>query len=254
MKKTIFALFNIFYILFIITIFFNSIFGQEELIGEEAPLFKLKSINNDEISLENFRGKIVLLDFFATWCGPCRIEMQYLKKIYSEYKEKNFIIISIDLYEDLEKVREFVNENGIEWIVTIDKDGQTIKEYNIQAIPTLVLINSKGIVADVYIGVTNENILKEKIEELVRITTIEINKTVYTTIESTCYTTITKSETLTLITHTIKMDTITEYITITQTYSILKEINTQWIVWIIATIFIIIIVALFIKRHKCITM
>jgi peroxiredoxin len=251
MKKAFFILFKIFCILFFISIFFNSVFGQKELIGEEAPLFILKSINNEEISLKNFRGKIVLLDFFATWCGPCRMEMQYLKKVYNEYKEKDFIIISIDLYEDIEKVKDFINENGIEWIVVIDRDGQVAKKYNIQAIPTLILIDSKGIIADVYIGVTDENILKNKIETLIQTIITETIETTQTPIESTYYITIIKNETLTLTVYTTKTNilTFTKYITITQTYSILEWVNIQWIIWLI--LFTIVVTLLFIiKRYK----
>lgn len=176
--------------------------------------------------------------------------MQHLKKVYEEYKEKNFIIISIDLYEDLEKVKKFIDENNIEWIVAIDKDGQVTREYRIQAIPTLILIDPKGMIVDVYIGVTDENILKDKIKTIMQTTTTEIINTIYTTIKTTHYVTITKSELLTLTTYKTEISTFIEYTTITQTYSILEGISIQWIVWLITIIFTIVIVIIILRKYK----
>lgn len=177
------------------------------------------------------------------------MEMYHLKKIYNEYKEKDFAIVSIDLYEDPKKVKEFINEIGIEWIVTIDKDGQVTDKYHIQAIPTLILIDPDGIVVDVYVGVTEEKILKDRIEALMLTKTTEITNTTYFTI-TTHYITITKSETQTLIIHKTELSIITEYATIAQTYTILERINTQWIIWLIAIIFIIVVITIFLKRYK----
>jgi thiol-disulfide isomerase/thioredoxin len=152
--------------------------NPEELIGKNAPDFTLESIFGKTISLKDFQGKIILLDFFATWCGPCRMEMQHLKKVYDEYKEKDFIIISIDLYEDAEKVKDFVNENGIEWIVVIDKDGVATRNYLIEAIPTLFLIDKNGIVRFVNVGVIDDNSLRNDIVKLYEITQTKDKSTV----------------------------------------------------------------------------
>jgi|GEM_PF-2182510 len=178
---------SFFLIIFLLVQFFVlpiiSYSNSEELIGKNAPDFTLESIFGKTISLKDFQGKIILLDFFATWCGPCRMEMQYLKKVYNEYKEKDFIIISIDLYEDIEKVKKFVNENDIEWIVVIDKDGIATRNYLIEAIPTLFLIDKNGIVRFVHVGVTDDSSLRDEIVKLYEITQT-INKS---TVEACLY-------------------------------------------------------------------
>ncbi len=130
--------------------------------------FEAVDINGKSIKLTEFKGKIVILDFWATWCPPCVKEIPNLKKIYSKYKGDDFEIISIALErKPKEHALKFVSDKKMDWIHIIDKDkGREIAtEYKIRYIPTMYVINKKGDIIDS--GIRGEKLV-EKIAELLK--------------------------------------------------------------------------------------
>ncbi|UCE74917.1 MAG: TlpA family protein disulfide reductase [Methanomassiliicoccales archaeon] len=105
---------------------------EEELpdLGS-APGFTLTSIDNDTFSLSDFEGQVVILDFMATWCGPCKTEMEYLKDVYDNYDESDVQIISIDIdeTETNDMLRDFKDDYGDNWLYAIDTYGDVEKDY-----------------------------------------------------------------------------------------------------------------------------
>ncbi len=135
-------------------------------IGQLAPDFTLTSTEGEEFSLSDFRGKVVLLDFMATWCGPCISEMDHLKRVYSDYSAEGVIIISIDVdpSEDLHMLEDFKKKVEATWIFA---SGPSVGvQYGVMYIPTLYLIGGDGVIVYKKVGLTSYAELSSKIEGL----------------------------------------------------------------------------------------
>ena len=118
-----------------------------ELIGKPVPEFSVTDLNGNPISLQDYREKIVLLDFWAVWCGFCIDEMPNLKKVYDTYKDQEFDIIGVSLDDTETELRDYIRENDIQWrqIYTGGKrDDPLLQQYNITGIPTQWLIDREG--------------------------------------------------------------------------------------------------------------
>ena len=132
----------------------SSVMSREEKIkvGQEAPLFEVKTVDGKEVKLADFKGKYVLLDFWATWCGPCRGETPNLKAVYEKYgKREDFVMIGLSLDKDVDKPLAYAKENGCAWVDGFlgdwGKDTVT-KKYGVHGIPSIFLIGPDGKVLD----------------------------------------------------------------------------------------------------------
>jgi thiol-disulfide isomerase/thioredoxin len=127
--------------------------GQEgELqIGSSAPSFELSDLRGQTVSLSQFKGKIVILDFWATWCGPCRLSMPLLEKLQKE-NPNDLKLLAINLEEPLDLVRDYVARQNINTTVLLDSEGKVGRIYGSESIPMQVLIDKKGIIRDVKVG------------------------------------------------------------------------------------------------------
>jgi peroxiredoxin len=117
------------------------------LIGQVAPSFTINSFDNKPINLADFRGKYVLIDFWASWCGPCRNENPNLVKAYNTYKNKNFTILGISLDKDKAAWAQAIKQDGLTWNHAgelADFEGETVKLYQVQAIPSSFLLDPTG--------------------------------------------------------------------------------------------------------------
>ena len=117
------------------------------LIGNTVPDFSATDLDGNPISLEQYRGKVVLLDFWAVWCGPCIAEMPTVKKVYDTYKDEGFDIIGISLDTDENRLRDYLKENEIPWRQVFSGkgwDSPVSRQYNIRAIPAPWLIDKEG--------------------------------------------------------------------------------------------------------------
>jgi peroxiredoxin len=110
----------------------------------EAPSFSLKDITGKEVKLHDYRGKIVFLNFWATWCPPCRAEMPSMERLYTEFKDKNFIMLAVDSREKTRKVKSFGKKLGLSYPLLLDSDGTVGFEYGVRSIPTTYLVDRQG--------------------------------------------------------------------------------------------------------------
>lgn len=110
----------------------------------EAPDFTLEDLDGRESSLSSYRGKVVFLNFWATWCGPCRAEMPSMERLYAELPRDRFEILAVDMREFRGKVAEFVDELDLTFPVLLDERGVTGAMYGIRGIPTTYLVDKEG--------------------------------------------------------------------------------------------------------------
>jgi peroxiredoxin len=111
--------------------------------------FTQPDVNSKPVKLSDFKGKYILLDFWASWCGPCRAENPNVLKAYNTYKDKNFTVIGVSLDDSGEKWRKAIEEDGMPWIQLSDLKGfrnEVASQYGIQAIPSTFLLNPEGVI------------------------------------------------------------------------------------------------------------
>jgi peroxiredoxin len=116
-------------------------------VGQPAPSFTINTIDGKKVSLADFKGKYVLLDFWASWCQPCRQENPNVVKAYNSYKDKNFTILGISLDKDQGAWKQAVQADNLTWThggELMDFEGPVVKQYQVDAIPTSYLIDPQG--------------------------------------------------------------------------------------------------------------
>ena len=115
-------------------------------IGSTAPDFTLETVDGKTISLKDYHGKTVMLNFWATWCGPCVAEMPHLQEVHDKRSGQGTILLSIDVGENASKVSEFIDKNGYTFTVLLDSQAKVAELYCLpQALPQTLFINSDGI-------------------------------------------------------------------------------------------------------------
>jgi thiol-disulfide isomerase/thioredoxin len=135
-----------------------------EVIGaEKAFEFTLVDTDGREFSLSDFRGKYVLIDFFAIWCKPCEISLPHLKSLKNQLGTDIVIIsIDIDVEETEQQVIDYKQAHGMDWIVARDTEYLSMP-YRVSALPTFVLIDPSGNIVNTYVGVTDETVIMRSI-------------------------------------------------------------------------------------------
>ncbi len=118
----------------------------------EAPDFEVTTPDGAQLRLRDYRGKVVFLNFWATWCIPCRREMPAMEKLYREFRDQGFSIIALDLNEPAAAVRAFVKELGLTFPVGIDPGMVNFAVYGGRALPTSYLIGRDGMILGIIIG------------------------------------------------------------------------------------------------------
>ncbi|ETI70281.1 TlpA disulfide reductase family protein [Neobacillus vireti] len=133
-------------------------------IGIKAPDFELKTLTGETVKLSNLKGKKVMLNFWATWCGPCKAEMPEMEQ-FSKQIGDDIVILAVNIDPQLD-VKGFVDENKITFPILLDTDDKVNETYQIMAIPTTYFIDSKGIIQNKYPGTMKLNIMEEYTKKL----------------------------------------------------------------------------------------
>lgn len=119
--------------------------------GDSAPDFTAETVDGDSFTLSEQNGKVVLLNFWATWCGPCVAEMPAFEKIYSEYGEE-VAVLAVNCLEDKEVVDQFISDNSYTFPIAYDTDGTISAKYPTDGIPYTLVIGKNGTVKNIYVG------------------------------------------------------------------------------------------------------
>ncbi|MCY8669806.1 thiol-disulfide oxidoreductase ResA [Bacillus haynesii] len=137
-------------------------------LNEQAPNFKLTTLNCEEIELNKLKGKAVLVNFWGTWCEPCKREMPAIQDAYEQYKDKKFEIVAVNVQESDVSVKSFINNIGISFPIALDKTGEVYRSWNIFNLPSSIFINSEGIIERKYEGEISRKQLDQWINELLK--------------------------------------------------------------------------------------
>jgi peroxiredoxin len=112
---------------------------------KKAPDFCLAALNGEKVPLKTFKGKIIFLNFWASWCGPCKEEMPSMETLYQQYKGRDFIFLTISLdYGGTELVKKFIEKHGYHFPVLLDPQGRTLDLFEINKLPATIIIDKNG--------------------------------------------------------------------------------------------------------------
>ena len=145
--------------------------GSAQFVGKLAPDFRLPTLDGAEVSLSQFRGQPMVINFWASWCLPCREEMPKLVQSYEAHKAEGFMLLGVNLtYSDsVPDAQAFASEFKITFPVLLDKEGVVAeKMYQIPGIPTSVFINRDGTIERIQVGVMTSRQIKQYVAEILR--------------------------------------------------------------------------------------
>jgi len=139
--------------------------------GFTVPDFTLDLLSGGKVTLADLRGKVVLVNFWTSWCPPCRLEMPAIEKTYRSYKDLGFVVIGVNLTaQDSEKdAANFIKEIGVTFPIALDRDNVVGNLYLVTALPTSYFIDRNGVIHSVIVGgPMSEALIQSKVEELLQ--------------------------------------------------------------------------------------
>lgn len=143
--------------------------AQATEIGQSAPQFTLPTLQQDTpTSLKQFAGKVVYVDFWASWCAPCRTSFPLLNKLHEKLKSKGFEVVGINLDEDKANAEKFLKEFPVGFTVLRDAKGEWADQFVVESMPTSFILDKQGVVQHIHHGFTSNDVkeLEEKITGL----------------------------------------------------------------------------------------
>jgi len=136
----------------LVTVFAATSLASSGLEGKLAPDFALKSSTGENLRLSEYRGDIVMINFWATWCGPCRQEMPLLDELYTRYARVGFNLLGVNIDDDSRRAMQMIEELGVTFPVLFDARKEVSKLYEVEAMPVTILVDREGNVRHVHHG------------------------------------------------------------------------------------------------------
>ena len=135
-----------------------------------APDFTLPSLDGPNLRLQEQRGQVVMINFWATWCGPCRVEMPHLARLYEKYRGSGFTVLAVNIDEDPHKAAHLAKQVGMRFPVLLDTDKKVSRLYDLSTMPSTVLVDRDGRVRYIHRGYRDgyEQTYEKQIRELLR--------------------------------------------------------------------------------------
>ncbi|MCE2466090.1 MAG: TlpA family protein disulfide reductase [Dehalococcoidia bacterium] len=142
----------------------NTSFGDASLDPEPAPLFEGVTLDGDSLSLASLKGQVVVLDFWSSWCPPCRNEAPGLAEVYAEYRDEGVEFLGMALWDTEENVRDFVEELDVPYPNLLDDRGSIAIDYGVVKIPEKFFIDREGNLVRVFSGPTDPDDMREALD------------------------------------------------------------------------------------------
>jgi peroxiredoxin len=144
--------------------------AQAEVVEGAAPDFTLKSRSSGNLKLSEYRGDVVMINFWASWCAPCREEMPLLEDLYAKYSDLGFTLLGVNVEEDSSKADEFLRDVPVSFPILFDNKNQVTELYNVVAMPTTVIVDRGGNMRYLHRGYLPgyEEEYKKQVKELIR--------------------------------------------------------------------------------------
>lgn len=136
----------------VFSVFAAASLASSGMEGQMAPDFVLKSSSGENLRLSEYRGDVVMINFWATWCGPCRQEMPLLDELYARYHRVGFNLLGVNIDDDSQRAMRMVDELGIRFPVLFDERKEVSELYNVEAMPATILVDREGNVRYVHHG------------------------------------------------------------------------------------------------------
>ena len=138
--------------------------------GESAPDFALKSASGQNMRLRELRGEVVMINFWATWCGPCRQELPLLNKIYTQYRQAGFVLLGVNIDDDPAAAKDMAAKLGVTFPVLLDTDKRVSRQYDVSTMPATLIVDRNGKVRHVHRGFRPgvEGTYQDQVRELLR--------------------------------------------------------------------------------------
>jgi peroxiredoxin len=134
--------------------------------ADTAPDFSLATLDGEQIALSNFRGQYVLVNFWATWCPPCRAELPDLVSYYESHADQGFMLIGVNEQEPPATVEAYLSQSQLEFPVVLDSDGRVMNRYGVTGMPSSFLVNPEGQIVRSWTGMINRAMLESTVTPL----------------------------------------------------------------------------------------
>lgn len=162
-KKGCFRRASLFFSGFLMLFFLTGMAKRPPLVGGPAPDFQLDTLAGASSAISDYRGKVVLLNFWATWCEPCRKEMPEIQAAYEAYQEEGFVVLAVNFGEKADKAAALVKKMGLTFPILLDRDVAVAERHNVVSLPVTFFIDPDGIVKEQVFGGA---LTKEQIKEI----------------------------------------------------------------------------------------
>ncbi len=163
--KTIYRIITLGLIIFLLFIMYNALFGEKKiatfspLVGKPAPEFSLKTFDGKKVKLSDYKGKALLVNFWASWCNPCKVEAPALEKSYKDLSGKNVEFLAVNVLDDQKSAKRYLSLFGGSFPHLYDEDKIIHLDYGVEGVPETFFINPEGIITDKYRGPLTEDII-----------------------------------------------------------------------------------------------
>ena len=145
----------------------NAELGEKPTTSRQAGLFSLPTLDgNATLSLEDYRGNVVMLDFWSSWCPPCRVEAPVLSQVYREYADQPVEFIGIAIWDDEDAIRAFADEFQVTYPLVVDTKGRVALDYGVSGIPEKFFIDETGALQRSFVGPMSPEALRNILDEM----------------------------------------------------------------------------------------